>query len=328
MSESGDKTRRARRSQLVFWLVCIVAIAAVELVGSSVVRSRVVDEHDWDEAAAYVESNFEPGDLVVVSPSWADPILRQKLGALLSTQDAGRADFAPYERVWELAIRGHFHDELSEQEPAEAKRFGRVRVRRFDLGPSPVVYDLTSNFSDAEVTVEERVCPVRQRSFGRGGLFDGPMWPSERAECGPNPWLWVGQTVIEDLEKDLRFCVWQHPQAGDIPTSTTYRNVPLGDHITLHAGLYYEHERRREQGPVYLRVEVDGEVLGVMEHRDGDGWAELTVDTSGLDKETGDIAIVVSAPDPHLRTVCWAASVRQRVAGRREGLRESHGGAQ
>ena len=51
-----------------------------------------------------------------------------------------------------------------------------------------------------------------------------------------------------------------------------YDNVPLEDVIEGHGGLYWIIERERAGAPIHLSVRVDGETLGQMEHRDGEGW--------------------------------------------------------
>lgn len=260
-----------------------------------------------------MRDHWEEGDEVVAAPDWADPLLRLHMGDRVSIAMAGPADLAPFERLWELSIRGHRSAWAPEREPDEHLRFGRVTVKRWDLGASPVLYDLTSHLSDASVDVDGRACVWRRLQQHGGGLFHGALEPAEGFFCGPNPWLWVGETVLEDLDLMPRQCIWQHPQAGDVPTTTTYRDVLLGDRIVLHAGLYYDHERRLEHGPVTVQILVDGVEVGRMVHRDGDGFKRTEADPDPLNtgKERGDVSIVVMAPDPDLRTVCWAASTRQ-----------------
>ncbi len=306
-----------RKTRALLWVLLFVGIALMEIVGGFVVQARVPPDEDWARAAAFIDERWQPKDTAISSPTWADPILRLHLGERIGVADAGRADLAPYERLWEVSTRGHVTPWMGGREADLTRRFGRVVVRRYDLGPSPVLYDLTSRIMEAEVSVENRACTKQRRSVEGGGLFRGPMWPADRFFCGPDGWLWVGPTVIEDLHIQNRACVWQHPQAGNVPTTTTFRDVPLGDEIVLHAGLYYDHERPLEHGPVLVQVMVDGREVGRMVHRDGDGWERMVADTAPLEpsgedsaEARGDVSIVVRAENPHLRTLCWAASVR------------------
>jgi len=301
---------RAWDRSRVSWLVFLVAL--VEVVGIVVIRTRVPEEDDWERAAAFVDDAFEDGDTIVGAPDWADPLLREHLGDRIPLSHAGRSDLAPFERLWELSIRGHRSLWAPEDEPELDRVFGRVRVRRWDLGPSPVVFDLTSRIEEATVTRGPRRCTWRRRGPQGGGLGRGPLWPGEHHFCGPEPWMLVGETVNEDLELRPRHCVWQHPAANEEPVRTTFRNVPLGERVVLYAGIYYEHERMREHGPATVRVLQGDTELGHLTHQDGDGWERLEAETHPLDPERthGDLTVEVTSPLPHLRTVCWSATTR------------------
>ncbi len=302
------------------WLL-LLALAIVEVVGHVVVRARVVDESDWAAAAERVRREHRAGDLVVVAPEWADPILRRHLGDVIALADAGRSDLARFERLWVLSIRGHRAPETPEGPPELDEQVGRVRVLRWALPPSPVLYDFVEHVRDARVTMidgeHEVPCPWRDEGRPRGGgLGAGPVTPAARHACDPRrPWLWVGATVQDDLDLRPRYCVWQHP-AGPSPIRATFEDVPLGDSLVLYGDLYYEHERDREHGPVHVAVRVDGELVGRMVHADGEGWKRLVAATQRPGRprrERGQVSIEVSAPNPHLRSMCWAATTRREA---------------
>lgn len=302
------------------WLL-LLALAIVEVVGHLVVRARVVDDADWAAAAERVRREHRAGDLVVVAPEWADPVLRRHLGDVISLADAGRSDLAPFERLWVLSIRGHLAPETPDGPPELDEQIGRVRVLRWALPPSPVLYDLVEHVRDARVTMidgeREVPCPWRDEGRARGGgLGAGPVTPAGRHSCDARrPWLWVGATVQDDLDLRPRYCVWQHP-AGPSPIRATFDDVPLGDSLVLYGDIYYEHERDREHGPVHVAVRVDGEVVGRMAHADGDGWKRMVAATQRPGRprrERGQISIEVSAPNPHLRSMCWAATTRREA---------------
>lgn len=300
-----------------FWLLLLV-LPLVEVVGHFVVQARVPTDDEWAQAAAFVTSELDEDDNVVVAPDWADPLLRLHMGDALDARRVGYADFAPFDRVWMLSIRGHRHPELAEYVPAFERAFGRVRVLRYDFGPSSVEFDLTRRIRTATVVYQQggrnRACPWRSqpRNHG-GGLSQGPLFPEDRFQCDTRRrWLFVGPTVNEDLELRPRACIWQHPQ-GNEPVRTTFHDVPLGDRIVLYGSLYYEHERKLEHGEVTLRVLVDGVEVGRLVHRDGDGHKRLEALTrapGSTEPATGDVAIEVTADNPHLRTICWSATTR------------------
>ncbi|UJR87047.1 hypothetical protein [Sandaracinus amylolyticus] len=307
-------TQRPRASRA--WLL-VLALAVVEIVAHVVTQSRVVPWSDWQAAAARVRAEWREGDVVTSAPHWADPLMRAAVGDLLDVRSAGRADLAPYSRLWQLSIRGHRTPEAPQRAPDHVELVGRVRIERWDLAPEPILYDLVEHVMDAEVALiegdEARACrPQRGGRPSGGGLGSGPMTPAERHVCDPRrPWLWVGATVEEDLEMLPRRCVWQHPP-GEEPVRATYRDVPLGERVVLHAGLWWEHERTMSGGEVDVVVRVDGQEIGRLVHRDGDGWKRIEAAIpEALRGQRGTIDVDVSAPNPHLRTLCWAASTRE-----------------
>jgi len=315
-------------------LVVLLVVPAGELVAHALVRSRVVGVQDWTAATQAVAPELRAGDAVVSSPGWTDPLLRQTLGDRIPRAIAGRSDLAPFERLWALSIRDADPPEAPGSPPALDRRVGPIRIRRWDLGPSPVRANLIDRLPTARVSVGEdgvgnvggappsSPCPWRRRGQGRGGgLGAGPFTPAERFECDPRrPWLWVGETVVEDLDLAPRRCIWQHPD-GTRPVTTIFPDLPLGDRIVLYAGLYYEHERDREGGPVVVEVAVDGAPVGRLVHRDGDGWKRLEALTRAPAEAEADpdargtVSVSVTAENPRFRSLCWAATTR---AGRRE----------
>ena len=72
------------------------------------------------------------------------------------------------------------------------------------------LYDFVENVDQARVELVvadgPRTCPWMKARPARGGLERGPMTPSERFVCDPRrPWLWVGATVLQDLEHAIEF---------------------------------------------------------------------------------------------------------------------------
>lgn len=307
-SELSPLLRRVLR-RWPWWL--LGAIAVVEFVSHFVIQSRVAGDEDWEAAAAHVRGHWQDGDTIVVAPEWADPTLRLFFGDLIPIAHAGRSDLSAASRLWEVSLRGHRSEWSPEASPVARHRFGALTLSLWELGQSTVLYDLTENIRSATVRRDDRECPWRRMRAEGGGLSRGPLTPAERFFCGPEPWLFVAPTVTEDLDLMPRACIWQHPAGGEGVISTTFEDVPLGERIVLHGGLYYWHERDLEHGPVVARVLVDGTEVGRMVHEDGDGWARIEALTRPLGgAERGDVRIEVTAENPHLRTFCWAASIR------------------
>lgn len=328
MSEdSPEEPRRLRRSGHWGWvstwsrhaLLLVLAVPLIEMGAQLYIRAQRVEPADWARAARYVEAQLRARDAVVVAPAWADPLLRHELGHRIGLDTAARSDLVGYRRLWALTARGQMPAEAPNTAPGHRAQLGPVTVLRWELPTTPAVrYRFLDHVAQAEVTLGRRGRRARRcrfvdsrRPFG-GGLGAGPLRPRARHVCDPRrPWLWVGVTTMEDLELKPRRCVWQHPAEGE-PVTTTFREVPLGDRIVLYGGIYYEHERHRAHGPVHAVVRVNGEEVGRLIHRDGDGFARAEMDTRNLRARgpaTRSVSVEVRAPRAHLRSFCWTARV-------------------
>jgi len=301
-----------RKLSFAAWVwVLIVGLAVFELVAHPLIRAAIPSDESWEAASAFVRARYEPTDRIVAAPSWADPIVRHHLGDLLSLRMAAPSDLAGIDRIWEIGIRGAT---TREEQPALDEDFDGVHVRLWPVPTDRVLYDFVENIEGALVELvaegSAEVCPRTSARPARGGLGHGPMTPAERFVCDPRrPWLWVGPTVLQDLELQPRRCIWQHP-AGTDPVRVTFPDAALGERLVIRGGIDYNSERRRVHGPVTLRVWVDDRLVGELVHHDGDGWSGIDVDTSGLGLERAEVRFETTAEDPSARLFCWSASTR------------------
>lgn len=304
----------------VGWLM-LLALAIVETVAHAVTRSRVASDEDWGRATARVRRELMDGDIVRAAPDWVDAHVRVGIGDAMTFEMAAPSDLAPFERLWVISTRGHRSPYAPRAAAALTEGFGRVRVERWDLGASPVRFHFLRDLRRAQASYVaggvERPCGWRSTGepFG-GGLGAGALTPAERFVCDGAPgWVWIGPTVVEDLDLEPRACVWQHP-TGDEPVRLRYDEVPLGERIVLYTGLYYEDERMRELGPYTVRVLVNEREVGRVEHRDGDGWKRVEMMTRTREQaaarpdERGRVTFETTSPRPDRRRACWTATVR------------------
>ncbi len=330
---SGQRTFRASHATIsgvlpvprwasAWWLI-FLGLAVAEVVALTVRVSRVPPNSDWTAAASLVRAQFDSHDAITVAPSWADPLLRLHLGDRIHAKVAGRPDLAAFERLWVLSIRGQHAHDAPARDADFTQVFGRVKVERFDFGPSPVVLDFVDELPNAAVAYTSRGatrdCSWQERVQGpfRGGLGAGPMPPRQRFVCNPkSPSSWVGTTVLEDLSLAPKRCIFQHPQ-GPEPTSVTYRDVHLGTQLVLHAGLDYHRERHERGAPVTLRVFIHDKEVASFVHHDGEGFKRYEVDTRAVRSQAlsarGNVRFEVTTPNPKDRVFCWAGSIRDSV---------------
>jgi hypothetical protein len=289
--------------------VLIAGLAVFELVAHPLIRAAIPSDESWEAASAFVRARYQPSDRIVAAPAWADPIVRNQLGDLLSLRMAAPPDSAGIDRIWEVGLRGT----SSREEPAALEEdFDAVQVRMWPLPSEELIYDFVDEIADAEVELvsanRSKACPLVQARQARGGLEQGPMTPRERFVCDPRrPWLWVGATVVSDLELQPRRCIWQHP-AGPEPVRVTFANVPVGERLLIRGGIDYQAERRRVHAPVTLRVWIDERMAGELVHEDGDGWSGIEIDTSELGLERATVRFETTADNPDARLFCWSAS--------------------
>ncbi|MDH3653448.1 MAG: hypothetical protein OEN21_04215 [Myxococcales bacterium] len=309
MAEAG------RNLGLAAWVwVLIAALAVFELVAHPMIREATPSDESWNAAAAFVRAQYQPSDRIVGAPAWLDPIVRNRLGDLLSLRMAAPPDAAGIDRLWELSIRGAGS---RDEPPALEEEFDGVHVRMWSLPGDALIYDFVEEISGAKVELvvadRSKACPWVAARQAPGGLERGPMTPRERFVCDPRrPWLWVGATVVADLELQPRRCIWQHP-AGPDPVRAIFTDVPLGDRLLIRGAIDYQTERRRAHSPVTLRVWINDQLAAELVHEDGDGWSGLEIDTAELPREPAIVRFETTADDPDSRLFCWSASsVRSR----------------
>ncbi|MGB8329549.1 MAG: hypothetical protein WCE62_05430 [Polyangiales bacterium] len=321
--------KAGQTGSLAAWLWVLIAGAAVfELVAQPVFDTEIPTDASWERASAFVRARYQPTDRIVAAPSWVDPIVRNHLGDLLTLRMAAPTDLAGIDRIWELGIRGA---STRDDTPALEEQFDGVRVRMWFLSTDEILYDFVEEVERATVELVRRddsqICPFVTGHPARGGLGHGPMPPKQRFVCDPQrPWLWVGATVLADLDLQPRRCVWQHP-AGTDPIRVMFSEALLGERLVIHAGVDYHAERERAHGAVTLRVWIDERLAGELIHRDGDGWSSLDIETAGLRSRRATVRFETTADDPSARLFCWSASTRidPKVVG--GAPTRAHGGA-
>jgi len=236
----------------------------------------------------------------------------------MSLEAAGMSDLAPFDRLWALSIRGQVPEQAPHRAPDFERSVGRVRVLRWDLGPSRVLYNFADHTHDVRVEFEEggrtRECRRSHGPSSPGGLSRGPSVPHERFICDPQrPWFWAGETVMEDLSLAPRHCIYEHP-IGPNPVRMTFHDVPLGERIVVYGGVYSEHERMEEYADIQLRFLADGREVATLLHRDGEGWKRSEAMTEAGVAQN--LIVEVTSANQHYRTFCWSATTRLGAAER------------
>lgn len=308
---------RRRHPVLRFAFVAAPILGLVELGAHFFFARRPPTFDAWLGIQGAVAAMKQPGDVVVIAPSWADPLARRALGdELMPVRDVGRSDVSRYPGAIEVSILGEHAGEIEGFREVERREPGKFLIRRLENpAPAAVVFDFTDHvrppFADVRGTEPALACSWNPTSrIAAGGLGGHPTFPRERFECPGGVFFNVGVTVIADEQFRPRRCVWSHPFArGEIVTR--FRGAPLGQVIQGHHGMYWVIERERKGAPVTLVVRVDGEVVGTSVHTDGDGWSRFEMPLGAhAGKPSAEVEFAVSSRNYKDRHYCFEADTR------------------
>jgi len=304
-------------SPLRYAFLAVPLLGLAELAAHLWFAKRPPSFDEWSTVVSAVRETKREGDLLVVSPSWADPAARRALGdALMPLRDEARPDVTRYAHALELSILGEHAPELEGWREESRRVEGKFLLRRVENpAPAHVVYDFVDHarppFADVRGTDPAAPCAWNPRaSIATSGNFGHPTFASERSECPGGAFFNVGVTVLADQDFRPRRCLWSHPFArGEIVTR--FHDVPLGREIRGHGGMYWIVEREKTGAPVTLTVRVDGDTVGRAVHRDGDGWALFQFDLGAhAGAAKAEVEIGVSSPNNQNRHFCFEADTR------------------
>jgi hypothetical protein len=275
----------------------IFALALIEAGNALLAPLRAPTDQDWRAAAAEVRAGFQPGDLIVAAPAWADPLLRLHLGDLIPLAVAGRLDAARFGRIWEISQRGARAPETEGVRVAQSSRHGALVLRRYERPAARVSFDFVAELSRAAIS-----------RVASGGQVSGCSRLADRFECPGLPSQSVKAELLE-IDTSPRFALSTQP-AGHFTTVIEYDRVPLGRELVVGAGLHNVWLRKAGKGTVSLRVLVQGRELGRIEAGSMTGWTLRRFDTSALTGQSQSVRFEITVDDPNSRTLGFAAEAR------------------
>lgn len=277
-------------------VVGLALLAALEAAQALIAPHRAPRPEDWQAVAAEVRAGFRPGDLIVVAPRWADPVLRQYLGDVITIPMAARMDDARYGRVWEVSEQGA-HAPEAHGTTTRAQRFGALGLRVVDRKPAQITYDFLDRWADARVSRWEP-------DAGRVGACP---WQVDRFVCPAG-----GSVHRELVEVDTRIrAALLAPPLPHAVLVIEWPQVALGRELIFRAGLHDVWARKLGRGTVQVDVWMDGQWVTGAVIGNRSGWAPIRIDTSARDGGTAAVRVQISARDPHLRHLAFAAEARR-----------------
>ncbi len=297
--------RRPPRGALTAWVFVVVAalVGAASLLAQTGLDARLPSSLDWRAAGALLDRDFRPGDVVVVTPPWAERA-RAELPARVPVFALTRYADEPLvgvRRVWLLSLSGVrlAGDRIARDIAARAstdggtQRIGALAVTRYDLAQParPIAY-LPDWLAEAEAKVGERPCER-----------DGP----NAFRCPGAPSLRIAREVRE-IAGAPRPCISAPPGSGASgPVTLTFPRVPFGLELRGSAGVVGRIPWP-DAAPIRFAVQVDGEEVAVIELPAGAPVRRpFEVRTGSLAAEPHAVTIVLSSPLPAGRVVCFDA---------------------
>jgi hypothetical protein len=289
----------------------------MELGGQLWCERRAPRADEYARLREPIASLKQGGDPIVVSPRWAEPYVRRALGdSQFPLDELARSDTSRFDRAIEVSILGEHAEELDGFREVSREEVGPFEVRALENPkPDPVIYDFVAHVRppDAEVvgTDPEVRCAFSEHAqIFSGGLGGHPTFPRERFLCPGGEFFNVGVTVVADEKFLPRRCIWSHPfRRGFIVTR--FKDVPLGERIEGHGGMYWVTERDGLGAPVHLDVVVDGDVVGSYVHRDGDGWSSFELPLGAhAHTEHATVEFRVGSANYQHRHFCFEATTR------------------
>ena len=285
-------------------LAAVSLLALVETASALVAPYRAPTDADWRAAAAEIRAGFRAGDLIVAAPAWADSILRVHLGDLIPVEVAGRLDDERFGRVWEVSQRGARADASARGTVAAERRFGALTIRRVERPAAAVGFDFVARWSEARVS---------RRTAGGGSVASAasvncPL-AGDRFQCPDIGYNYVRRQIVE-VDTRLRLALLAQPVA-QATVVIEYPAVRLGRSLVVATGLSNVWMRKEAQGPVDLRVVVDGVVDTTFTTRNDDGWALHRLDTSARAGQVAAVRFEITSPAPRARHFALAAEARE-----------------
>ena len=298
-----------RRTLRALYALALPLLGVVELVLHLGLRQRAPDFEAYGVLESGVAALRREGDVVVVEPSWAEPLV---YGAVeVPPSQAAAPDLEGFERAVEVSVFGDRGARTASWSVHEKRQVGPFTLRVL-LNPEhrPSTFDFVDELSPRTVEVSFGAEPCRwtdRAAVVAGGLGGHPTFPAERFQCGARSWFNVSETVIADERFRPRRCIWAHPPSRGA-LSIRYRDVPLGERLVGHGGMYWIVERERRGAPIVMSVSVDGEPVGEVVHRDGDGWARFEIPLGTFAGRRGaSVTFAVSSEDYRDRHFCFEA---------------------
>lgn len=296
----------------------IPLLGLLEVVLHFAFSERAADAQDWEKLPGLVEQLRRPGDRVVITPEWAEPLARSVLGdGVMPMRDLARPDISGWSFALEVALFDAEAPELASFTTLATLDGGPFSLRRLK-NPNfvPVLYHFDDHVRPEQLQVTEpdgqaeKPCPFTNRAAASaGGLPGHPSYPRARFRCSGGEPFFVGVTIVDDQRYQPRRCLLAHPPRQGGPLRLRFSNVPPGRAITGAGGLPYLLFRDGLGPPVTIAVFVNDRKVGESTHRDEAGFTPFRFEI-GSSEAIREVRFEVTSPSGRNRPFCFSAELR------------------
>jgi hypothetical protein len=268
-------------------------------------RNAAPDEQQWGEAQSIITSNFESGDIIRVSPNWADSarVGMYEYPFNLAAQ-AEEEELYPYERLWIISDAEHADEALdalpTDYEVTQSwEPNSHTVVILIDIPTREhVLFDFIDALPQAEMALvfEDRVESCN--------LFFADGW-----HCDPDDqWLHITPSY-EETGASLHRCLY----VGLPPEATlqlTYRGVPPGSRITGNVGNTMASVRADRGDDVHFSVTIGESVQhsSIIPKWD-ETFFPYELDTASLEETQQEVVFRFHTEDFFDRWLCFRGRV-------------------
>lgn len=130
-------------------------------------------------------------------------------------------------------------------------------------------------------------------------------WQHGHWQCPPEPWAYVGQTVVRSAGLELP-CIWAHPYR-DFVTEVRFPDVELADQLTGFITLADSAFGGGEGAPIELEIALDGTPLDTLVQENVRGRQDFGFDTSDRAGESVELVFRVHTTNDRKRHFCFDA---------------------
>lgn len=255
-------------------LAAIMCVSVVELAMTSARYGGALRTDHWRRASEHLRADTP----LIIGTPWLGPEARMRLDAAGAPEASGRPDLRGLSsfdvlrhdrdgpssaHVWQASLSPRSKPVLLSAERAGPLRVEHWRVERPERVVDTLIHPRALRvLSTRDV---ERTCP--------GNPTDGYTCPEQRR---------AGHRIkrqFAEVDYDARRCL-SIPLLSAASLSFRRAEFQRGDRIVGHLGFEDFNARLRNDGPVTMTVEIEGEMVARSTFSNADGWAGFEIPTT------------------------------------------------